>query len=329
MGICRTTVARPIDRLTGSLAVALMLLIMLGGTDARAACATEPPPEGLVERCQGKDYVVSDAMSEEQLRAAVNSTLVEWMRGCVIANRAPGLVDDAEESVDKMVALMLDLPSHRRSVRIIPDYVPLTYHEGGKTCYGVESVTFHIAGAQGEVEEPEDSEIGFEPTSSPPSDLVKEAAKAAIEALKDPSVPGSAELSRFQSVLIELEKYGSDFDDTWFNVQPQGATACYKNESGGCLKSDEALKACTQHLGPRLVQSHHYDEVSQKRYAEILQVIANDIQRSMDYLQYLQGNQEGAEVPGGGIECESLEKVFMPRIGELAGKHSIYGAGQY
>lgn len=320
MRSCQATGMERVVYPRGVVAVVLTLLTLLIGTRARAACATEPPPEGLSDRCRSKDYVVSDAMNEEQLRAALNLTLTGWMEGCVISDRAAGLVYGAEESVDKMVALMMNLPSNRRSVRIIPEYQPLTYHEGGKTCYGVESVSFHIAGSKGEVEESGPDGV----TTGPTSDMVKEAAKAAREALKAQSVPGSPELSRFQNVLNELENYGNDFDDTWFNVQPQGVTACYKSESGGCLSNDAALKACTNHLGARLVQSHQYDKVSQERYAEILQVIANDIQRGVDQLRYVQT----LDSPGA-IECRSIDEVFMPRIADSAGKHSVYGAGRY
>jgi hypothetical protein len=184
----------------------------------------------------------------------------------------------------------------------------LTYHERGKTCYGVESVSFHLAGSQSVVEDASDDDVGVDPASGPPSEMVKEAARAAREALRSPSVPGSPELSRFQNVLVELEKYGRDFDDTWYNVQPQGVTACYKNESGGCLSNEAALKACTHHLGARLVQSHHDDKVSQERYAEILQVIANDIQRGVDQIRYVQT----LDSPGA-IECRSIDEIFMPR----------------
>jgi hypothetical protein len=315
--------ARSIAGARDLIALASMFVTVFSGDQSRAACATQPPPEGLAERCRSKDYVVSDAMNEDQLRTAVNLALTEWMKGCVASDRASGLVYGAEESVDKMVSLMMSLPSSRRSVRIIPDYEPQSYQEDGQTCYGVQSVSFSIAGAQGMVEEPDEDDIVVQPTSTPPSERVKEAAKAAREALNDSSVPGSAELSRFQNVLIELEKYGNDFDDTWFNVQPQGVTACYK-ESGRCRSNDEALTACTRHLGAQLVQSHDYDKVSQKRYAEILQVIANDIQRSIDHLRYLQS----LDSPGA-IECRSLDQVFMPRIAEAAGKHSVYGSGNY
>jgi hypothetical protein len=124
---------------------------------AMAACSTKPPPEGLVERCHSKDFTVSDAQNAEQRCAALRVTLMEWMKTCVIEDRAEGLVGGAE-SVDTMCDMIKDLTGPR-VLKIIPDYTPLTYKEGAKTCFGVKSVDFHFQGAQGVVEpgEPETS----------------------------------------------------------------------------------------------------------------------------------------------------------------------------
>ncbi|PYQ06977.1 MAG: hypothetical protein DMF82_04880 [Acidobacteria bacterium] len=310
------------------LALAALALAGAPATEARNRCATEPPPQGVVERCHGLTFWFPSGAADRFRRAYFEVSLVEWMRTCVISDRAPGLLFDARESVDQVFELIQDLPE-LKPVRIVPDYTPLTFSEGGRTCYGVKSVSFHVAGARGAVDLDGDIDL----VAGPTSDMVKEAAAAAKQALRDPSVRGSAELSRLLSVLDQLEKYGKDFDDTWYNVQPyasgdpMNAAACYKEFRAGrqaCLSDDEALHACERHLGDELVQSYHYDKVSAPRYAEILQIKAADIQRSVDHLAAIQGQDSAGAVP-----CPSIKDVFMPRIGELSRRHSLYAAGQY
>jgi hypothetical protein len=311
-------------------ALALAVLALGGARRSEAGrCATTPPPKGLVERCQSLTFWFPSGYPDAYRQAYFQLALVEWMRTCVIADRAPRLVYDAEDSVDHLFGLIKDLPD-LRPVRIVPDYTPLTFTEQGRTCYGVKSVSFHAAGTGGEV----DADGPIDITAGPTSDMVKEAAAAARKALRDPSVPGSAELSRFLSVLEQLEKYGRDFDDTWYNVQPynsgdpMNAAACYKDFRAGqghvCRSADEALKACERHLADELVQSYHYDKVSPARYAEILQIKAADIQRGIDHLHVIQGQDSEGAVP-----CPSIKNVFMPRIADLARKHSLYAAGRY
>src|SRR5438094_161094 len=95
-------------------------------------CATQPPPQGLVERCRSHVMIVPD---DER---AFRFVLTEWMRTCVSSDRAPSLVYD-NPSVQKVWELVQDLPNYRRAVRIYPDYQPLTFKQDGKTCYGVDS----------------------------------------------------------------------------------------------------------------------------------------------------------------------------------------------
>lgn len=312
------------------LALAVVTLAIVGTRRSEAdSCAVEPPPKGLVERCHGLTFWFPSGMSDSFRRAYFEVRLIEWMRTCAISDRAPGLVYEARDSADGVFDLVKDL-SDLKAVRIVPDYTPLKYTEGARTCYGVKNVSFHVAGARGAVDA--DGDIAV--SSGPTSDMVKEAAAAAKKALRDPSVRGSAELSRLLSVLEQLEKYGRDFDDTWYNVQPYrsgdswNAAACYKDFRAGrghvCRPADEALKACERHLGEELVQSHHYDKVSPQRFAEILQIKAADIQRSVDHLAFIQAQNSPAALP-----CPSIETVFMPRIAELAHRHSLYGAGGY
>jgi hypothetical protein len=91
-----------------------------------------------------------------------------------------------------------------------------------------------------------------------------------------------------------------------------------------CRPAAEALRACERHLAEELVQSYHYDEVAPARYAEILEIKAADIQRSMDHLVRIQ-NQDSP----GALPCPSIATVFMPKIAELARRHSLYAAGGY
>lgn len=314
-------------RRLGRLATGVALVFLAGAGETLARCASEPPPKGLVERCRGLNFRFTDSTPDSIKRSVLNITLYEWMRTCVIPERALGLIGDAEASIDRVYELTKDLPFSRGFVKIIPEYTPLTYSEGGRTCYGVKSVSFRVAGASATVVEPTDDEI--EMIAGPTSDMVKEAAAAGIQALRDPSVQGSAALSRFLSVLEQMAKHGSDFDDTWYNVQPyatgdpMSSVACYKGPSG-CAPADEALKACERHLADELVQSYHYDKVSPKRYAEILDIKADDIQRGIDHLHVIQSMDSPGALP-----CPSIATVFMPRIAELARKHSVYGAGGY
>jgi hypothetical protein len=308
------------------------LVLILGGASSEAAdhCATQPPPQGLVERCRRFTFFLpSPPRSEHQIRVSLDARLLEWMSTCAIADRAPRLVSDAEASIDRVFALIKDMPSHHSAVAIIPEYTPLTFTQGGKTCYGVKSVSFRVPGAAGAVD------IG-EPTftAGPTSDMVKEAAKAGLKALKDSGKPFTPDLSRLHKVLTQLEKYGKDLDDTWYNVQPyntgdpMNAAACYKEFRAGrgnvCRPADEALKACERHLAEDLVQSYHYDKVAPARYAEILEIKANDIQRSMDHLVKIQNQGSPGALP-----CPSIATVFMPKIAELARRHSLYSAGGY
>jgi hypothetical protein len=304
-----------------------VLLVAVGAPAARAdRCATEPPPKGLVERCHSKVFWFPSGTPDRLRAVTLELALVDWMRTCVISDRAPGLVFGARDSVDHMFELIKDMPD-LSPVRIIPDYTPLTYKQGGLTCYGVKSVNFHLAGTSAEVEP-------GEPVITPgaPSDVVKEAAAAGRKALQDPSVTGSAALSRFLSVLEQLEKYGTDFDDTWYNVQPwstgdaMNAGACYKEVTANgnvCRPTDDALKVCERHLAQQVVEAWSYDKDTPARFAEVLDVIASDIQRSMDHLAAIQGQDSEGAVP-----CPSI-KTFMSRIGDLAHQHSLYMAGGY
>ncbi len=313
------------------LAFASLTLVLVTGSraDAQDFCATQPPPEGLVERCRSKIFSFPSGTADRYRQAVFEVTLVEWMRGCVISWRAPGLVFEAQKSVDRAFELIKDL-SDFRFVRIVPVYTALQFTDGGRTCFGVKSVSFRVAGTQGTVDAGGDIDI----IPGPTSDMVKEAAAAARKALQDPSVRGSASLSRFLNVLAALERSGKDFDDTWYNVQPFGsgdamnAGACYKDfrvgQGQACRPADEALKACERHLADDLVQSYFYDKVSPRRYAEILEIRAADIQRSIDHVADIQKMDSPAALP-----CPSIKSVFMPRIADLARRNSVYGAGGY
>jgi hypothetical protein len=313
------------------MALAYLVFILAGArTEAADHCATQAPPQGLVERCRRITFFLpSPPRSESQIRVSLDARLMEWMSTCVVADRAPRLMSEAEESVDRVFALIKDLPSHHSAVAIIPEYTPLTFTQDGKTCYGVKSVSFRVPGAEGEVE------IG-EPTfaTGPTSDMVKEAATAGLKALKDSGKPFTPGLSRLHRVLTQLESSGKDLDDTWYNVQPynsgdpMNSAACYKEFRAGrgnvCRPADEALKACERHLAEELVQSYYYDKVAPARYAEILEIKAGDIQRSMDHLVMIQ-----AQDSPGALPCPSIATVFMPRIADLARRHSLYAAGGY
>src|SRR5690242_20450333 len=93
----------------------------------------------------------------------------------------------------------------------------------------VKRVEFGIVRGTVDIDGPIDTQPG------PTDEMIKSAAIAAKRALATPSVRGSAELSRFLGVLDGLERYGKDFDDTYYPVAPQlgglDAYACYKEYS--------------------------------------------------------------------------------------------------
>ena len=313
-------------------AVSVCVLLGAGRSLAQGHCATEPPPEGLVERCQSKVFYFPSGVSDSLRRAVFEVGLIEWMQTCVISDRAPGLVYGARDSVDHVFELIKDLPP-LHPVTIVPEYTPLTYaDEDGRTCYGVQSVSFTVPAAAGTVE-PGEPDI----VAGPTSDLIKEAAAAAIKALRDPSVGGSASLSRFLSVLAALESEGKDFDDTWYNVQPYPMAldfthsippACFSDfEAGGgyvCRPDDEALKACERHLADDVADAYHFGHTPTDRFVEILQSKAEDIQRGIDYVAQVHGST-GGDI----VACSSILEVFAPRMNAAAGTDSVYGRGGY
>jgi hypothetical protein len=297
----------------------LCAFVAAGASQADDHCATQPPPKGLVARCQSRVFIVPDNPM------AFRFVLTEWMRTCVSSDRAPGLVYGAE-SVDDVWDLIKDLPGHSRVVTIVPKYEPLTFTKAGKTCYGVKSVEFDVRRQRGTVDVDGDIEI----IKGPTDDMIKAAAKAAKQALALPSVKGSAELSRFLGVLDGLERYGKDFEDTYFPVAPFQAgsmmdkPACYKEYSGGtytCLPPDQAVAACTRHLAQDLVQSYHYDKVTPARFAEILEIKANEIQRGLTHMHAIQNSGTGLGT------CPGLKDAIMPKVGNTAarGKTTLYG----
>ncbi len=313
-----------------TLALPAVLLLIPHRSQADDHCATEPPPQGLVERCRSLTFSFSDGTSDGLRRAVLNVALLEWMSGCVVADRAPALIGEAEESVDKVFALVKDM-APQRGVRIIPDYTPLTFTQDGQTCYGVKSVSFHVAGAQGTVDADGDIEI----IPGPSSEMIKDAATAARKALQDPAVPGSGRLSRFLSVLVALESSGKDFDDTWYNVAPDPSgdpmntpPACFTDFQVGkgyvCRPADEALHTCERHLAGELVDVYNDGKVPLDRFRTYLQGRAEDIQRGVDYVSQVHG-VEGAEAAA----CSSVSTVFAPRMATASGRNSVYGAGQY
>ncbi len=324
-------------RLVGPAVSALLAFAVVAAPPpvAAAGCATQPPPAGIEPRCLSRAFSFGETMDESARRAVLTIGLSEWMESCFPGRQ--GLVyasEEGEASLDHIVELVKDLPGAHPGVQVVADYTPRKTTQGGRTCYEVDSVAFHVRGAQGTVDLDGDIEI----TRGSPPELIKEAATAAKKALRDPSVRGSAELSRFLGVLEALERSGGqDFDDTWYNVQPYptgGLTlstvppACFSDFEAGrgyvCRPADEALKSCERHLAEELVEAYDFGKTSPPRYAVILQSKANDIQRSLDYVHQVHGVEGGEEAA-----CSSISTVFKPRIVALAGRYSVYGAGQY
>lgn len=275
-------------------------------------CATIPPPKGLVARCQS--LTLSVPASEGALRAA----LTDWMRTCVSKSRAAALIDGDEYGIDVMWDLMKDLP-RSRSITIVPDFEPLTFTRGGQTCYGVESVAFSIKGSQGDVDY--DGPIDVTPVPQPtglvldPTDAeIKEAAKAATKALESSDTPRHSGLPRFRGVLEGMARYGTDFDDTWYNVAPAmgGQDACY-TFVGRCVPPDEALKNCTRRLRVDIVSHYQAYKDRPERFREALEITNGTLFRAFQHFRQLQARDSGLDL------CEGV-KALMPRVADLAKK---------
>ncbi len=317
----------------GNLRIPVFASLLLAGlvTSAYAIqehrCATQPPPEGLVERCRSKMIVVPE--SEQALRFV----LTEWIRTCVSSDRAPGLVYGAE-SVDDVWALVGDLPNHRRAVTIYPVYEPLTFTQNGRTCYGVKSVEFRTTKRGTEVEEGEPTVTAVSASKAVTDEMVKEAARSATRALENSSTRDNPGLSQFRGVLDGLARYGQEFEDTYYPVAPMNVGAgdmntysCDKDYSArsgrfDCLPADDAVKACTRHLADDLVTAYHFDRLSGSRLTEALEIKSNEIQRGFQYV-YQQQEFESS----GAILCPAVRDVIKPKMGELArkGKTTLYG----
>jgi hypothetical protein len=305
-------------RRTAFAAAILASVLSVGAQPAKTGyCAPRPPPQGLVSRCQSRVFIIPANLT------ALRFALSGWMNTCVSADRGVALVYEAE-SVDEIWDLVKDLPTHSRTIKITPKYEPVKFTQNGKTCYGVKSVEFAIR--RGSVDSDGPIEVQYGPTD----EMIKSAAAAAKRALASPFVKGSPELSRFLGVLDGLERYGEDFDDTYYPVAPQvgglDAYACYKEytvSTGNysCLPPDEAKKACARHLADDLVTAHYYDKVSASRLAEILEIKANDINRGVMYLLSIQDAGTGL------LTCPGLKNVIKPAIGALAngGQTTVYG----
>lgn len=290
-------------------------------------CATEPPPQGLVPRCQSRTIIVPES------EGALRFLLTEWMRTCVTSDRAPGLVYGAE-SVDQVWELVADLPNYRRVVTIYPEYEPLTFTQNGRTCYGVKSVEFRTTKRGVEVEDGDPDVTPVRASKTVTSDMIKEAAQAATRALQNSSTRDNPGISQFRGVLDGLARYGADFEDTYYPVAPMNVGAgdlntysCdkdYRASTGrfDCLPADDALKACTRHLADDLVMAYHFDKLSGSKFTDMLEIKSNEIQRGFQYVYQAHSfDSSGANL------CPALRDVIMPKMGEMAkkGKTTLYG----
>ncbi len=315
------------------------LTVLVQPARAEPYCALRPPPEGLVERCHSRVFVIPDTL--EGFRFDISS----WMDTCVSTGRGVGLVADADESVVRIWELVQGMPNYARAVRITPKYEPLKFTEAGRTCYGVKSVEFSIrrgaVDADGQIVV---SEISAQDVIT--DEMIKTAAAAAKRVLASPDVEGSRELSLFLGVLDGMERYGKEFDARYYPVAPTwaglDAYACYKEYSvqmGGysCLQPDNALKQCERNLAVDLVNSYHYLKTSPDEFAVMLQEKSNDIRRGVDHLLKIYNGLSNldemgvltmaAQDPENRGMCFTVTDVLAKRVGGLArrGKTTVYG----
>ena len=297
---------------TASIALAGSCLSISFAQQPDDYCAAQPPPKGLVARCQSKSMMVPP--SEAALRLA----LTDWVQSCVSKGRGALLVEEASESVSRMWDLMKDLP-RTRTITIIPEYEPLTFTRAGKTCYGVEAVDFSIKGASGVVTE--EGPSGVTPVPSGVTDEeIKEAAAAATQALQNSSTTDNSGLSKFRGVLDGLQKYGEEFDDVWYSVAPDVSGDSCLRFRGRCAPADEAVKNCTRHLAPELVNHYQQLKDSPERLTEALEIMNSTLFRNFQYFRQVQDSGSGLGV------CEVFRNVIKPRVAEQAkkGRSALY-----
>jgi len=317
-----------------SVAAAVLAVGLAGAGRAQAGpCRTQPVPDGLGKECQRLTFLVPNPASEETIRTVLNMQLIQWMERC-FPGHGPMPPDEGEGSVDYVAGLVSNVPSYVGTATILAEYTPGTYTDNGKTCQGADEVRFFVNGARGTVDADGDDMVV---SDRPSSELVQKAAAAALEAIKDPSVtfrPGG-ELNRLMSVLIALKDNGtSEIDDAWYNVAPSASgdpfavpPACfteYHPAGRECLPADQALAACTRHLGTDLVRHWDGGRAPLATYGKAVEYLANDIQRGFNYVYQVHG-VEGAEAAA----CSSITQVFLPRIVEASKKRSLYGIGSY
>lgn len=267
-----------------------------------------------------------------ETRAAFDYSLFNWMRSCVIAERAAALIAEADENIGYVWKLVEDLPAHRRAVFIYPEYEPLSFIQDGRTCYGVKSVRFRTTKRATTIDYSADPVVTVvPPAKAVSSDMVKEAARAAIVAIEKLPRDTNQGLARFHGVLEGISKHGHDFDATYYPVAPTLVTgsldvySCDRAFRGGqqqCLPRDEAIKACTRNLIDDLVTAYHFDGLKGKSFTDLLEIKSNEIYRGFQYV-YLE-QQLDSTISG---LCPSLIHGIKPRMGELAkrGMTTVYG----
>jgi hypothetical protein len=302
--------------------------VLSGAQPAHARCETKPPPEGLVERCRSKDFTVTETMSTDMRRSALDMALTDWMKSCVVESRAAALVSEAEESVDAIFEKIKDR-SGTTTVKILPVYEPLTYQEAGKTCYGVKSVSFRLGTA---LDAPAMPDAPADPVAEK-AKQVQEAATAAEEALK------GRQVGNFAGVVRVLKNYyGDDFDDTYYNVRPtqmgfsqslETPPACFTELDGGkykCVSEAEALERCERHVVAEMLTYYKERGDRPSAYADALEELAGRIQDGVDYLHQVNHVQ-----PDNPAVCPAVREGIIPKVEALAhgGMRSVYGAGRY
>lgn len=289
-------------------------------------CSMQPPPEGLVPRCQKLDILVPSSRLEFEL------LLLHWMESCAVRSRGAQLVI-GNDSVDSAWALIEDKRyTPYSSVRILPRYTPNQYQSEGRTCYGVGAVRFAVAGTESEVEFGEPEVVPGTTLGAFTDEQIRAAATAGERALYSHPGPDANERSRMQNILARMKSYGSDFNDLYYRLAPDddilgnlNPPACFKEADPGgplrCSASDKARENCQRFLGPQLVQLH-LSGASDEELASRLLVLANDIGRAKRYLVGIQA----ADSPGA-VPCRTISDTFMPEIGSLANDpRTLYNA---
>jgi len=299
----------------------IIILLMAWVSSSQAEyCASEPPPEGLKKRCHSKSITVPE--NYKRFEKKINM----WMKSCLSSKRVSKLVDE-NPSLNEVWGWV---SSHKgRKFKIIPNYKPLSWiNRRGKSCYGVESISFDVERKKGIVAGMDD---GFTVTKDKTNDLQAAILKS-INALETTDLTRKP-VKRMRCVLEMLKNRKSSTDDTYFNLQPGidltdnlNPNACYKIGKYGsgkpaydyhCREGADALRSCSNSFKKYLKNMVKY-----RNNNEIVESLLNKesvINGGLNWYRTVMNSTNGVML------CKQTKTHLLPALRKrLNSKKSIY-----